>query len=35
VEEVAAGDISVWELTPESRAKVPGLMRRHADLPMD
>jgi predicted nucleic acid-binding protein len=35
MEEVAAGDISVWDLTPESRAKVPGLMRRYADLPMD
>jgi predicted nucleic acid-binding protein len=35
MEEVADGDISVWDLTPESRAKVPELMRRYADLPMD
>ena len=35
MDEVAVGDIAVWELTPESRAKVPGLMRRYADLPMD
>jgi predicted nucleic acid-binding protein len=35
MEEVAAGDIIVWDLTPESRAKVPSLMRRYADLPMD
>jgi uncharacterized protein len=35
MEEVALGDIAVWDLTPESRAKVPGVMRRYADLPMD
>jgi uncharacterized protein len=35
MEEVADGDVTVWDLTPESRAKVPGLMRRYADLPMD
>jgi predicted nucleic acid-binding protein len=35
MEEVAAGDIVVWDLIPESRAKIPGLMRRYADLPMD
>ena len=35
MDEVAMGDIAVWELTPDSRAKVPGLMRRYADLPMD
>lgn len=35
MEEVAAGDIRVWELTVESRAKLPDLMRRYADLPMD
>ena len=35
MEEVADGDIAVWDLTPESRAKVPGLMHRYADLPMD
>jgi uncharacterized protein len=35
MEEVAAGDIIVWDLTPESRTKIPGLMRRYAELPMD
>jgi uncharacterized protein len=35
MEEVAAGDIIVWDLTPESRAKIPSLIRRYADLPMD
>jgi hypothetical protein len=35
MDEVAAGDIDVWDLTPESRAKIPGLIRRYADLPMD
>lgn len=35
MEEVAAGDIIVWDLTAESRAKIPGLIRRYADLPMD
>jgi len=35
MEEVAAGDIIVWDLTPESRAKIPSLMRRYAELPMD
>ena len=35
MEEVAAGDIIVRDLTPESRAKIPGLMRRYAELPMD
>jgi predicted nucleic acid-binding protein len=35
MEEIAEGDITVWDLTPEARAKVPVLMRRYADLPMD
>jgi predicted nucleic acid-binding protein len=35
MEEVAAGEVRVWELTLESRAKLPNLMRRYADLPMD
>jgi hypothetical protein len=33
--DVASGEISVWDLTPEARGKVPELMRRYADLPMD
>jgi len=35
MEEVAGGDIVVWDLTPGSRAKIPSLVRRYADLPMD
>lgn len=35
MEEVAAGDVTVWDMTLESRTKVPGLMRRYANLPMD
>ena len=35
MEEIAAGDIAVWDLTPESRAKIPSLIRRYAELPMD
>jgi hypothetical protein len=35
MDEVAAGEIVVWDLTPESRAKIPGMIRRYADLPMD
>jgi predicted nucleic acid-binding protein len=35
MEEVAAGDIVVWEPTSESLEKIPVLMRRYADLPMD
>jgi uncharacterized protein len=35
MEEVAAGDITVWGFSPESRSKLPELMRRYSDLPMD
>jgi len=35
MEEVAEGEIRVWDLSPNARAKVPSLMRRYADLPMD
>jgi len=35
MEEVAAGDIGVRELTVEARGRLPGLMRRYSDLPMD
>jgi predicted nucleic acid-binding protein len=35
MEEVAEGEIRVWDLSPNARAKVPLLMRRYADLPMD
>ena len=33
--EVAAGGVDVWDLNPEARAKIPTLMQRYADLPMD
>ena len=35
IDEVVDGDITVWEMTLELRARVPSLMRRYADLPMD
>ena len=33
--EVAAGDIGLWNLPAESVARLPALMKRYADLPMD
>lgn len=33
--DVAEGDIGVWEFTHEARRKLPSLMKRYADLPMD
>jgi predicted nucleic acid-binding protein len=33
--DVASGDIVVWDLTPAAVAKLPALLRRYADLPMD
>ncbi len=35
MDDVAIGDVAVWDLTAASRASVPRLMRRYADLPMD
>jgi predicted nucleic acid-binding protein len=35
MDDVAAGDIAVWDITPESRTKVPSLMRDYSELPMD
>jgi predicted nucleic acid-binding protein len=35
MEELAVGDIAVWDMTAEARAKVPVLMRRYAELPLD
>jgi len=35
MDDVADGDIAVWDLTAETRAEVPKLMRRYSDLPMD
>lgn len=35
VRDVSDGDIVIWELTSEARQKLPDLMKRYADLPMD
>ena len=35
MEEVAAGEITVWDIPADARSKIPTLMRRYADLPMD
>ena len=35
MDEVADGDVIVWDLVPELRLRIPSLMRRYADLPMD
>jgi uncharacterized protein len=35
VQDVAEGDIGLWEITAESRRRMPLLMKRYADLPMD
>jgi uncharacterized protein len=35
MQEVADGDIALWDISPESRRRVPALMQRYADLPMD
>lgn len=33
--DIADGDIAVWELTHDARQKLPDLMKRYAELPMD
>ncbi len=35
MEDVAVGDVAVWDMTPESLTKVAGLMRDYSELPMD
>jgi predicted nucleic acid-binding protein len=35
MDEVADGDVAVWDLPAAARASVPRLMRRYAELPMD
>ena len=35
VRDVIAGDIVIWEMTSEACQKLPALMKRYADLPMD
>jgi predicted nucleic acid-binding protein len=35
IADVANGDIGIWDLTPEARRKLPALLKRYANLPMD
>jgi uncharacterized protein len=35
MQEVAAGDIAVWEIPSDTLRRIPALMKRYADLPMD
>ena len=35
VQDVAEGDIAVWDIAPEICRQTPALMKRYADLPMD
>ena len=35
MQDIADGDIALWDLTPQARRAVPGLMKHYADLPMD
>jgi uncharacterized protein len=35
MQDIADGDIALWDLTPQATRAVPALMKRYADLPMD
>ena len=35
MQDVADGDIALWDIEPETGRRVPALMKRYADLPMD
>ena len=35
MQDIAEGDIAVWDIAPESLRTVPALMKHYADLPMD
>src|SRR5882762_7835854 len=35
MQDIAEGDIALWDIAPESCRKVPALMKHYADLPMD
>jgi uncharacterized protein len=35
MQDIADGDIALWNLTPQAARAVPALMKRYADLPMD
>lgn len=35
MQDIADGDIAMWDLTPQAARAMPALMKRYADLPMD
>lgn len=35
MEDVASGEIAAWDIEADARSRIPALMRRYADLPMD
>ncbi len=35
MQDIAQGDIALWDIAPETRRRVPALMKHYADLPMD
>jgi predicted nucleic acid-binding protein len=35
MQDVAEGDIALWDMTPQAGRAVPALTKRYADLPMD
>jgi len=35
MQDIALGDIALWDIAPETCRKVPALMKHYADLPMD
>jgi len=35
MQDIADGDIALWDLSPQAARAVPALMKRYADLPMD
>jgi uncharacterized protein len=35
MQDVADGDIHVWDMPTQARSRLPALMNRYADLPMD
>ncbi len=35
MQDIAEGDIALWDIAPETCRRVPALMKRYADLPMD
>jgi uncharacterized protein len=35
MQDIAQGDITLWDIAPETCRRVPALMKHYADLPMD